>query len=574
VAPADSFAHLINRAAEFLEWSWEQIQPYYAELAERPLVSESLSGWLADWSVLRRLVDERYARLQLAHSQDTRSSGAESRYSHFIQHLYPQIQAAEFGLKSKLLESGMEPPGFEITLRGMKAETEVFRPENLPLSAAEHDLSISYSRIVGTQNTDWEGEQLSASQLLARIQTLGREQREAGWRKLSSRRLEDRAELNRVWQNLLDLRRRMAANAGLADYRHLRWRQLLRFDYTPQDCLQFHKAVERVVVPAAERIYRRARQRLGVDRLRPWDLDQDLYPLSVENSSPVKTEDLTGQAEILFHRLHPRLGGYFQEMRQEQRMDLESRPGKAPGAFCTSFAVERKPFIFMNAAGTARDLRTLLHEAGHAFHVYERSRLPYHHQWRTGMEFAETAALTVELLAASLSIQQEGDQDRSRQAVQAHLEHLEKIILFWPYMAVVDAFQHWAYTHPQAASRAEACDDRWAVLWQRFIPGVDWGGLDPEMRTGWQRKLHIFRYPFYYIEYGIAQLAAVQIWRRAARDLEGTLAGFLQALSSGGSLSIRALYRQAGADFSFSPESLQEAVSFLEAEIAHLEQPD
>jgi oligoendopeptidase F len=364
----------------------------------------------------------------------------------------------------------------------------------------------------------------------------------------------------------MEVRRKLAANAGLPDYRAFRWQQQLRFDYTPADCKSFQQAIEEVAVPAATRIYDKHRRELGVERLRPWDLDLELYPLHVPPLHAYSSfEELERGAAAIFTRVDPQLGEYFATMRRESLLDLENRKGKAPGAFCTSFATLQRPFVFMNAVGLSADVRTLLHECGHAFHVFERSRLPYHHQWRSGMEFNEVASMAMELLATPYLEESLGGFYSKADAARAINEQLERIVLFWPYMAVVDAFQHWAYEHHAQASDPGNCDEKWAELWRRFMPGVDWSGLEQEAMTGWHRKLHIHRYPFYYVEYGLAQLGSVQVWRNALQDQAGAVNSYRQALALGGTVPLPELYAVAGAKFAFDHETLGMAVRLCEA---------
>jgi oligoendopeptidase F len=347
---------------------------------------------------------------------------------------------------------------------------------------------------------------------------------------------------------------------------------MLRLDYTPQDTIRFQQAIEQVAVPAATRIYEKHRRRLGVASLRPWDLDQDLYPIQFPVlPSYGSVENLKQTAQVIFRQVDPQLGEYFRLMQEENLLDLENRKGKAPGGYCTSFPVSRQPFIFMNAAGLSSDVRTILHEAGHAFHNYERFELPYAQQRIPGLEFAEVASMAMELLASPyLSINQGGFYP-TEAAARARSAHLEHILLFWPYMAVVDAFQHWAYENHAQASQASYCDARWLELWQRFLPGVDWSGLEAEAETGWHRKQHIHRYPFYHVEYGVAQLGAVLVWRNALQDQAEAVVQYRYALSLGGTATLPDLFRAAGARFAFDAETLSEAVDLVEHKIYELE---
>jgi oligoendopeptidase F len=383
--------------------------------------------------------------------------------------------------------------------------------------------------------------------------------------------LADREALNELWTKTVPLRGQIALNAGCADYRDYRWHELLRFDYTPADCQTFHAAIEEVAVPAANRIYARARRRLGVDKLRPWDCDQDRDPLNYPTLQPFENvTDLMEKSEKIFQHVDPQLGEYYTLMRREGLLDLDNRKGKAPGGFCTEFPIAQRPFIFMNSVGVRDDVRTMLHESGHAFHVFETNHLPYIHQLQVTMEFAEVASMSMELLSAPYLSTEFGGFYADQEAARDRVEHLERIILFWPYMAVVDAFQQWAHTHPDGADPA-ACDAKWAELQARFMPGVDWGSLEAEMMTGWHRKQHIHRVPFYYVEYGLAQLGAVQVWHKALRDQAASLANYRQALALGGTKSLPELYRAAGAKFAFDAGTLKEAVDLIESTIEQLQ---
>jgi oligoendopeptidase F len=566
------FNQLPETAGEFMQWNWQQIEPYYRDLLGRPLESSNVLSWLRDWTHLNDLVSEVYARLNLATTQDTTNQEAEARYNNFLDNIYPSVQSAEQGLKEKLLASALEPEGFEVPLRKMRAEAALFREDNLPLLSEERKLASSFNKIIGAQTVLWEGEELTLQQLRRALQTPDREARQRAWQLAAERQLADRETINQLWVQFMGLRGQLASNAGLEDYRAYRWQQMLRLDYTPRDCQQFQEAIERVVVPAATRVYERHRKQLGLEAVRPWDLDQDLYPIDQPPLPGYGTvEQLAAKAEAAFQKVSPVLGEYFHVMRMEGLLDMDNRKGKAPGAFCTNFPVEQRPFILMNAVGLSGDVRTILHESGHAFHNFERFQLPYAQQRAPGLEFAEVASMSMELLASSyladegVSLYSQADARRFR------IAHLEHILIFWPYMAVVDAFQHWVYTHHETASSPANCDAKWLELWGRFLPGVDWSGLEAEAATGWHRKQHIFRYPFYYVEYGVAQLGAVQVWGHALQDPQSALESYRRALSLGGTVSLPELYRAAGALLAFDADTLDETVHLIEAQIAVLE---
>ncbi|MBE7556388.1 MAG: M3 family oligoendopeptidase [Anaerolineales bacterium] len=563
------FDTLPQKATTMSQWSWSQIEPYYHDLATRTLSKATVESFLSDWTRLSERVDEVHQRLYIATTLNTADHEAERRFHAFLDEIYPAAEDAEQRLKEKFLSSDLEPAGFELPLQRMRTEAALFRPANLPLFTEEHKLSAQYDKIVGGQTVQWEGQELTLSQLQPVYQETERTRREQAWRLSAERQLADREAINELWQKFLGLRRQMAANTGLKDYRTFRWQQLHRFDYTPADCFRFHEAIEAEVVPVAQRIYEKRRQRLGVASLRPWDLEVD--PLDRPPLRPfTDVAELQTKSAAIFHHLDPQLGAYFDIMRGEGLLDLDNRKNKAPGGYCNALAAAKRPFIFMNAVGLHDDVQTMLHEAGHAFHVFETSPLPYYQQLQVGEEFSEVASMAMEFLGAPYLSAPDGFYSQA-EAARARIGHLEGSILFWPYMAVVDAFQHWVYEHPALALDPAQCDTCWAALWQRFMPGVDWSGLEQEMMTGWQRKLHICQVPFYYIEYGLAQLGAVQVWHNSLTDEAGAVARYRRALALGGTASLPELYAAAGAKFAFDALTLRAAVKLMAETIATLE---
>ncbi len=368
-----------------MDWTWGQIEPHYQQLLGTSLTSQNVTLWLKDWTRLNDLISERYARLNLAANQDTNDPAAERNLVEFLDQVYPKVKAIEQKLKEKLIASHLEPAGFAVPLRKMHSEAAIFRSENLPLLAEERKLAARYDRIVGAQSIDWKGEERTLPQMRTIFQTPDRPTRQRAWWMVNQRQLGDRQGINQLWGELFSLRLQLAKNAGFTGYQEFRWQQLLRLDYTPQDCLEFHAAIEQVAVPAATRLYERRRRLLGLDRLRPWDLDQDLYPIQQPSLPPVEnTEQLKRLVYALFQRLDPELGAHFRSLWEQDCLDLENHKGKAPGAYCTAFPASRHPFIFMNAVGLAEDVRTLIHESGHAFHNFERLKLPYFQRARPG----------------------------------------------------------------------------------------------------------------------------------------------------------------------------------------------
>ncbi|MEW5869205.1 MAG: M3 family oligoendopeptidase [Chloroflexota bacterium] len=564
------FASLPKHHTEFMHCSWEQLEPFFTELSLRSLDSSNVEAWLRDWSRLGEIIHDIFWRLYVGITVDTTDSQAEARYQRFLEQVYPQAQAAEQQLKEKLLASGLEPAGFATPLKNMRTEAEIFRPANLPLLSKELKLSSEYDRLIGAQTVAWDGEEVTLTELQKVYQAPDREQRQHAWQLAAQRQLADRRAIDALWIELMQVRGKLAENAGFSNYRDYRWKQLLRLDYTPADCARFHQAIEQVAVPAALRLYKRRRHKLGLDALRPWDLNVDVWGLPALR--PFKqVEELERKVAAIFQRIDPALGEHFEVMRRERLLDLDNRKGKAPGGYCTEFLVERRPYIFMNAVGIHEDVLTLLHEGGHAFHIFEAAHLPYVQQFQYSMEFGEVASTSMELLSFPYLTSDQGGFYSTWDAARACIEYLEALLLFWPYMAVVDAFQHWVYENHSLASDPAHCDAHWDELWQRFMPGVDWSGLDAERLTGWQRKLHILQAPFYYVEYGLAQLGALQVWRNARQDQAAAIAAYRQALALGGTVSIPELYAAAGICFGFDVPAVQLGVDLIESAIHELE---
>ncbi len=326
-----------------------------------------------------------------------------------------------------------------------------------------------------------------------------------------------------------------------------------------------------MVVPAASRVYARYQAQSGLDSVRPWDISGDAYLLSFDETRVFSNgTELANKASAVLNQVDGTLGQRFDIMRQEHLLDLDNRQGKAPGGYCTYYPIAERPFIFMNAVGMQNDVRTILHEAGHAFHDFEMVTLPYIWQRNIGMEIAEVASMSMELLSFPYLSDKSGGFFNAAAERSYKQNQLEQILLFWPYMAVVDGFQHWVYTNPDAAADPIQCDAAWSELWDRYLPGIDFAGLDDEKATGWHRKLHIHRAPFYYIEYGLAQVGAVHVWRNAMSNQQAAVRRYRQALALGGTQELPALFAAAGAKFSFDAAAMQDVVALIEGELERL----
>jgi oligoendopeptidase F len=566
------FPPLPDTIEELGEPTWESYRPYYQELQQRQVTAATTRQWLADWSTLARIVHETTAMLYIEKSLDTADEEKEQRFLDFINNVQPKLVVANQELREKLLELNVPDEDMALVLRQFRNEVRLFREENIPLLTELQRLDNEYDKVTGAMKADWDGEEKNLSQLGQFLRAKNRALRERAWRTMMDLWLNDRAVLNDLYTRMLALRQQVAANADLPDYRSYAFLDKGRFDYTPEDCFTFHQAIEAAVVPAARRIIEKKQAQLGIESLRPWDLD-----VETGNAPPLQpyqtAAELIQCSQEIFNRVDPELGQHFAAMADEQLLDLDTRPGKALGGYCSTLSLRQRPFIFMNGVGVHDDVQTLLHEAGHAFHVFETAHLPFIWQGDAPMEFCEVASMAMELLAAPHLPRQNGGFYSEAEAARARIEHLEGILLFLPYMAVVDAFQHWVYLNPAQAADAANCDAAWAALWRRFMPAaVDWQGLEAARMTGWQRKPHIFGSPFYYVEYGMAQVGALQVWRNSLHDHAAALAAYRRALAAGGTKTLPELFAIAGAEFRFDTPMLTELVDLVEKTLAELEE--
>ena len=554
---------------ELMALTWKELEPRYRLLVKREVTAANVDAWLANWSKLSEVVYEQNNRLSVATTVNTADKEAESRLQENTDNIFNPSRTYEQKLREKLLASGLVPKGMEIPLRNMRADSELFREANLPLLAEEQKLSGDYDEIIGAQTVQWNGEERTYTEMQKiLVEENDRNIREQAWRLMRERMLTDQPAIHELWRKLFPLRQQIAANAGLADYREYAWKQKQRFDYTPKDCKVFQTSIEKVVVPAATRVHERRKKKMGLDKVRPWDEYVD--PLGRPALSPFRNvTQLTSGAAKMFARVDPVLGEYFALMNNEKLLDLKSRKNKTDGAYCTIFEWSHKPFILMNAVGLNYDVFTLLHEAGHAFHGFEAGHLPYVMQRNAPMEFNEIASQALELLAASHLT--ESGLYSPAEAARARIENLEDILLFWAYIALVDSFQHWIYENPERGTDPKKCDAKWKKLFGRFIPGVDYEGIEKYLPTHWHHQSHILQSPFYYIEYGLAQLGAVQIWANSLKDPSAATQAYRNALALGATASLPDLFAAAGTKLSFDRKTLQSAVTLIESQIAELE---
>ncbi len=552
---------------------WETYKPYFADLQQREISEDNLRRWLEDWSRLSAFLQEAGTMVEIKKTLDTTDEKREQDFLDFVNDVAPSAKIADQQLKEQFL--AMKPAGsavldLEISLRNMKNQADLFREENVPLQTELAKLGNEYDKITGGMAADWDGEQKNLSQLSVFLKDKDRAVRKRAWRTMMGLWQGQREKLDKLYIEMLGLRRQAAANAGLDSYRDYAFRDYDRFAYSPDDCFTFHQAVEEAVVPAARRIYDRKRKRLGLAALRPWDVEVDTSDEPPLHPYQGQDELVQGSLNII-QDVDPALARHFSTMAEENLLDLDTRAGKALGGYCATLPLRKRPFIFMNGVGTHDDVQTLLHEAGHAVHVFEAVGLPLIWQMEPPMEFAEVASMSMELLSAPYLTKDFGGFYTPAESARARIEHLEGILLFLPYMVVVDAFQQWVYTNPDEAGDAAHCDAAWDDLWTRFMPDIDYSGFEAERVSGWHRKLHIFHYPFYYIEYGMAQVGALQVWRNALQDQTAAVAAYRQALALGGTRTLPELFAAAGAEFRFDTGMLIDLVDLIERTIGELE---
>jgi len=553
--------------ADLADATWPEIAAYYDSLASSPPSRASAREWLAQWSLLEELVNEASAQALIAYTANTADPAAEARYLRFVTEIQPQVEARQTGLATLLIATGIDDADIAVLLREFRTTVAIFREANVARFAQIEHESAAYQKRAGGLSVEIDGKTLTIPQLQPLLESDDRALRERAFRAGAESYLVYRDELSDIFDRMFVLRQAVAQESGFSDFQAYSFAAKHRHDYTADDVAAFHDAVADVVTPAAARVLAVRRERLGVSTLRPWDLAVD--PDGLAPLRPFRnTADFVSASGRIFSALDSELGSRFADMSRDGLLDLESRPNKAPGGYCTTLHHRKQPFVFMNAVGVSDDVTTLVHEAGHCFHAYLASDRELIWQRGTGSEAAELASMSMELLAAPNFALPVGyyTPDQARRAQAAHLED---VLLALPHIASVDAFQRWIYTSGEGHDR-DARDAAWLTLRARFEVGVDWSGLDRERSARWYRQLHIFELPFYYIEYGIAQLGALQIWKRSLTDPEGALRGYKSALRLGGTQPLPALYEAAGARLVFDADGIRELVSLVEDQLETL----
>ncbi len=549
---------------------WSQIKPLFDQLEVRAgecKTAADLEQWLIDWSELSAALDEESSKRYIAMTCHTDNAEAEKAYLHFVEKIDPELKPHQFELAriyiAHPLRASLPEQRHQVFDRDTKNQVELFRPENVALETEEAKLSQQYQKLSGSLTVQFRGEEKTLVQMGRYLEEPDRPLRQEAWELVANRRLREADKFEEQFDQLIQLRQQIAKNAGFKNYRDYAFRKLGRFDYTPADCEQFHAAVESEIMPVVRQIQLERKQQLKLDSLRPWDLAVD--PL---NRPPLKpfgeVNEMVSRTQKIFDRLDRELAAGFQQMQALSLLDLANRKGKAPGGYHSTLAEARLPFIFMNAVGLQRDVEPILHEAGHAFHALATREEDLYAYRSAPIEFCEVASMSMELLGNGF-IEEFYSAPDARRARRTHLEGIAGI---FPWIATVDAFQQWIYTHP-GHSRVER-SEAWLKLMDRFGGGVDWTGHEKARACLWHRQLHIFIHPFYYIEYGIAQLGALQVWANSKRDKLKALHHYKKALGLGGSRPLPDLFKAAGCRFEFDGGTIQPLVKAVEQDVAGL----
>lgn len=556
--------------ADFKVSGWNVIEPLFDQL-EIDLnacdTSETLEEWLLKISELGAILDEDGSRRYIAMTCHTSKDEAKEAYLDFVENIEPHLKERFFQLAKKFVahphRKDLPKERYEILNRDWQSMVDLFREENVPLETEESKLGQQYQEKMGALTVEFQGEEKTLVQMGVYLQETDRNVRQQAWELVANRRLEVAEECDRQFDELKELRIQIAGNAGYGDYRDFKHVAKGRFDYQPEDCFKFHEAVEKVVMPVYNELLADRRSKLGLDQLRPWDTSVD--PDGAEPLKPFsEVEDMVAKTKGIFDHVDGELAAGFQTMRDQKLLDLANRKGKAPGGYQSSLPEARLPFIFMNAVGLQRDVETLLHEAGHAFHTLAAQGEDIHEYQHAPLEFCEVASMSMELVGNEHLEEFYSNED----CVRARRQHLEGIISLFPWIATVDAFQHWIYTHP--AHTVEERDAAWNGLLDRFGGDIDWSGFELARTKMWHRQSHIFLVPFYYIEYGIAQLGALGVWKNSKSDRAQALADYKRALALGGSRPLPELFAAANIPFRFDTEAFKPLVELVQAELSAL----
>lgn len=553
-----------------LEIKWENLSPIFEELQNRNIDSKTdLEHWLRDKSELEAALEEDFAWRYIKMSCDTANEQLVKDFQYFATEIEPQIAPIANELNKKLVESPfieeLDQQKYFVYLRGVRKALELFREENIPLFTELQVKQQQYQGITGAMSVTINDQEYTLEQAGNFLKDTDRNVRQNAWETIQQRRLVDKDQLNILFDELVKLRHQVALNAGFENYRDYMFQALGRFDYTPKDCYDFAEAIEKEIVPILKEQAEKRKEALALEDLRPWDLD-----VSTTGKPALKPfqngNELIDKSIACFNKIDASLGEKLSIMKANQLFDVESRMGKAPGGYNYPLAETGAPFIFMNSANSFRDLTTMVHEGGHAIHTFLTANLELNDFKHCPSEVAELASMSMELISMD---QWSVYFDKEEDLIRAKKEQLIDVLKTLPWVAVIDQFQHWIYTNPDhnAADREEA----FKQIYQRFGAGfANWEGYEKQFGNVWQKQLHLFEVPFYYIEYAIAQLGAIAVWKNYKENPQKGLQQYLDALALGYTKPMNEIYETAGIKFDFSATYINELAGFVKEELEKL----
>lgn len=552
---------------DFQVTSWDKLEPYFKELSERPVDSkEALEKWLRDSSELEAVVSEDACWRQVRMTCDTENKALTDAFNYFYTDIQPHIQPYADALNKKFVNNpftkDLDEHKYFTYLRTVKKNIELFREENIPLFSELSVMQQQYGAVAGKMTIEVDGKEYTLQQASKFLENPDRALRESVYRKINERRLQDKDTLHDLFTKLVHKRHQVALNAGFSNYRDYIFVDKGRFDYSKQDCFDFHEGVKKYVLPLIDIINRKKKKKLGLDPLKPWDTEAE--PAGIKPLNPFTDgKELLQKSIECFNRLRPFFADCLRKMNDLKHLDLDSRKGKAPGGYNMPLAESGAPFIFMNAAGQMHDVTTMVHEGGHAIHSFLSHPLELSAFKEYPIEMAEVASMSMELFSMNYWDTFFSNTDDLARAKE---HQLERVITVMPWIATIDKFQHWIYENPFHS--IEERTTKWMEILNEFSSTeIDFNGLEKYRETAWQRQLHLFEVPFYYIEYGIAQLGAIGMWKQFKENKENALDNYMKALSLGGTKTLPELYKTAGLSFNFSPAYIKELMEFVHTEM-------
>lgn len=556
---------------DFKVTTWEALAPYFEELQKKELNNVyQLRGWFKDLSELESIIAEDLGWRYIRMTCDTTNDEHNKSYMQFVTEIQPKIAPISNELNKKAvacphLVELERKEGYDIMIRSMRKSLEIYREENVPIKTKIQQETQKFGQLSGAMSVEHDGKELTLQQAAVLLQSTDRELRKTVFDNIAQRRMEDKDKLDKLYNTLIELRTQVAQNADFDNFRDYMFSAMGRFDYSPQDCFDFHDAVGSELVPLLNGLASDRKNKLGVEELKPWDKAVD-----AENRPPLKPfatgEELLEKSIECFNRIDSFLGQCLSTMKEMGHLDLESRKGKSPGGYNYPLAEIGVPFIFMNATSTLRDMVTLMHEGGHAVHNFVTKDLELGDFKHTPSEVAELASMSMELISMDhwdLFFENEDDLKRAKK------EHLEQIIETLPWVATIDKYQHWIYENPKHTIGERKVE--WNRILDTFSDGItDWNGLQINKDYIWQKQLHLYEVPFYYIEYGMAQLGAIAVWKNYREDKQKGMEGYLNALKLGYKRSIPEVYAAANIKFDFSRDYIKELMAFVKEELDNL----